>query len=364
MQWEFYKNTEDTWEAMKDALRQAERSIYLESYVFVDDEIGHAFVDILVERAQAGLDVKVVLDGIGSFWFSVSALRRLQAAGAKVLSFQSLAFKRIFKSFRRLFHRNHRKVLIIDRRVGFIGGVNVRKDFGHWLDVHVKIVGEDWVAPLVRSFAKIWLHGGGVRHHVKTLLRHPIRRAKEQARHIKFVFTHPYRRFKEHSAIRRVYLNAMRQAKQRVVIATPYFLPDKKLMAAMEKAIARGVTIDVITPLFSDIALITYAIHARIPTFHHMGITLHLLGRMMHGKALVVDGNFGMVGSSNIDPRSFFYNHEADLSFTKKKMVSDLDGILRSWKKEAKLFDPQEWKARPIRNQILEQIGEWMSPIL
>lgn len=364
MQWEFYTTSRATWNAIKRELKHAQSSIYLESFIFLDDDIGREFVDILVEKAQQGVEVKLILDGVGSFWFSTVSLKRLHEAGAHVLAFQSLAFRRIIKSFRRLFHRNHRKTLIIDKEIGFIGGVNFRKDFEDWYDLHMQIRGKEEVSPMVRSFGKTWVLGGGSKSLVSKLINHPVVQVKKSARVFKYIFSHPYKRFKERSRVRRLYINAMHNAKQRILIATPYFLPDKKLLDAMIKAIKRGISITVLVPRYTDILLATHAMHALFPRLHAEGIELHLSDKMMHGKAMIVDSSLGMIGSSNIDPRSFFYNHEANITFNSRAMITELEGILLAWQTKAWQFDPKGWEKRPWYVRMLRWIAEAFSPIL
>lgn len=364
MQWQFYTTSEQTWAAMQEALRSAKESIYLESYIFLDDEIGREFVDILVEKAQQGLDVRLILDGIGSFWFSVAALKRLEAAGARVLSFQSLALRRVFKSVRRLFHRNHRKTLIIDRSIGFIGGVNVDNVTATWLDLHVKIEGVQEVEPMVHSFAKTWVIGGGKRRHVRSLFHLPLVRVRKKIRHIAYVFAHPYVRFKQRSRVRQLYMEALQNARERITIATPYFIPDKKLLDAFAKARRRNVQIDLLVPLFTDLRLVTFAMHDVFVRAHAMGVNLFLLPKMMHGKALVMDARWGTIGSSNIDSRSFFYNHEANITFTNREMVRDLLQIFDGWKRIARPFDAVRWGRRSWYRKVLEWVMGCISPIL
>ena len=364
MEWEFYTTSKETWQAMKKALSQSQSSIYLESFIFLDDAIGREFVDILVEKAQQGVEVKLILDGVGSFWFSALSLKRLRDAGAHVLSFQSLAFRRVVKSFRRLLHRNHRKTLIIDKQVGFIGGVNLKKAFEDWHDLHVQISGREQVAPMVRSFGKTWVLGGGSKSLVTKLINHPVTQVKKSARVVKYIFSHPYKRFKERSRVRRLYISALEQARQRVLIATPYFLPDSSLLDAMAKAARRGVMVQVILPRNPDIKIVTYAMHSLFPRLNAMGIDLYLTDKMMHGKAMVVDHNLGMVGSSNIDPRSFFYNHEANITFAVEQMVAELEEILKTWRAAAWKFDPKGWGKQSWYVRMLRWLGELVSPIL
>lgn len=364
MQWQFYTRTEDAWDAMREALGNAHSSIYLESYIFLDDEVGRAFVDVLVSKAQQGVDVRLILDGLGSFWFSVQSIQRLRAAGARVVSFQSLAYRRFFKSLRRLNNRNHRKILIVDKCVGFIGGVNVRKEYSDWLDLHLRLEGEELVEPMVRSFGKTWLIGGGERRGVRQLLRVSSIPWRKRVRHLRYVFDHPYRRFRENSQVRREYIAACSRAKHTITIATPYFLPDKKLIQAFGAAMQRGIQIRILIPSDIDVAILHEAMSRSVKKIHALGAAVYLLPTMMHGKALVMDATYGMIGSSNIDPRSFFSNHEANITFTKPAMVKDLVGILERWRLLASPYRPARDFKATLAQWILGLVGRLFTPLL
>ena len=364
MQWQFFTRTGDAWEAMRDALSQAQHSIYLESYIFLDDDVGRAFVDILVSKAQHGVDVRLILDGLGSFWFSVQSIQRLRAAGARVVSFQSLAFRRFFKSLRRLNNRNHRKVLIVDKCVGFIGGVNVRKEYQDWLDLHLRLEGEEVLEPLIRSFGKTWIIGGGERRGIRHLLKGSVVQWRRRVQHLRYVFDHPYRRFRENSQVRREYFAACKRAKKSITIATPYFLPDKKLLSAFTVAMQRGIQLRILVPAQIDVAILHEAMGRTIQRIHELGASVYLLPTMMHGKALIMDTTYGMIGSSNIDPRSFFSNHEANITFTKPEMVKDLVVILEHWRKLATPFRPSRDFKSSIAQWMLGLIGRLLTPLL
>ncbi len=364
MQWQFYTRTGDAWEAMRAALTQAHDSIYLESYIFLDDDVGRAFVDILVRKAQQGVDVRLILDGLGSFWFSVHSIQRLRAAGARVVSFQSLAYRRFFKSLRRLNNRNHRKILIVDKRVGFIGGVNVRKEYREWLDLHLRLEGSELIEPMVRSFGQTWVIGGGERRGVRHLLRGSSVQWRRRVQHLRYVFDHPYRRFRENSQVRREYIAACRRAKQSITIATPYFLPDKKLLAAFAAAMERGIHLRILVPGQIDVAILHEAMGRTIRKVHELGASVYLLPTMMHGKALVMDATYGMIGSSNIDPRSFFSNHEANITFTKPEMVKDLIKILEKWRHVAAPFRPSRDFKSTLAQWVLGLVGRLLTPLL
>ena len=141
--YKFYKNTVSAWEGMRLAILEARKSIYWEIYDLTDDEAGKPFIDILCTKAQAGLDVKLIVDAIGSFYLSSESISRLKSSGVKFLIFHRFGIRFVLQNWwRRIWHRTHRKVLIVDREILFIGGVNVAKNAATWQDVHLRLTGK------------------------------------------------------------------------------------------------------------------------------------------------------------------------------------------------------------------------------
>ena len=344
--YQFYKTTSEAWDAMYQALLIAEKSIYWEIFIFVDDIVGTRFVDVLCDKAKSGLTVKIIIDAYGSFSFSGGAELRLKEAGVEVLRFNRLYPEfRLAKWWARLWFRNHRKVLIIDEQVVFLGGVNIRAVYRRWDDIYLKLAGPI-ARPLLRGFAKSYISSGGDRNKVRHLFRRSklSEGLKQWKDKLKFVVHSP--RFQRFSKARRMILQALAAAKESANFLTPYFVPDKQFLQAVAIARRRGVKVNIFMPLRTDSKLMELLAIAYYGRILKAGASVYFLPNMNHGKAVSVDDNFGHVGSINITPRSFYFNEESGVSFNDEGMVNDLNRLFNEWKKLARPFNEEHWRNR------------------
>jgi cardiolipin synthase len=354
--YQFYKTTTEAWEAMYQAIVEARRSIYWEIYIFVDDSAGKRFVDALIERSKSGVDVKVIIDAIGSSKFSDEAERRLIASGVELLRYNRLYPEiRLWNWIDRLLKRNHRKSLIIDEDTVFLGGVNVKADFQTWDDLFIRIKGKI-ARPLLRGFAKSYIYSGGKRESVKHLLHPKLEQVIPEIRE--------KLRFMVHSASRaemprskRFYLRALTLARESVNLLTPYYVPDRHFLRAVALARERGVEVNIFLPLRPDVQLMELIGRAYYELTIKAGASIYLLPEMHHGKALSVDSQLGLVGSINLMPRSFSHQEESAVSFTDEQMVNELNGLFNDLKSKAELLNIERWR----RRHWLRRMSEWLA---
>lgn len=330
---------------MYQALSAAEKSIYWEIFIFVDDGVGTRFVDLLCAKAAAGVTVKIIIDAYGSFSFSWKAERQLQEAGVEVLRFNRLYPElHLTRWFARLWFRNHRKVLIIDERVVFLGGVNIRAAFKRWDDMYLKLVGPI-ARPLLRGFAKSYISAGGDERTVRQLFKRKLSEDwKEWKEKFQFIVYSP--QYRRASKGRRLFLHALAIAKENVNFLTPYFVPDKQFLQAVAIARKRGVKVNIFMPLRSDSKLMELLAITYYGLTLKAGANIYFLPNMNHGKAVSVDNTFGHIGSINITPRSFYFNAESGVSFHDEEMVNELNRLFSEWKKEARPFNQEHWRKR------------------
>lgn len=354
--YQFFSTTNDAWEAMFQAIQAAKQSIFWELYIFRNDEIGKRFSAVLKEKAKAGLEVKLIFDGFGSFWFDQAVVKELQEAGAEVLHFNPIRLSYLGRRLRRWFERMHRKVLIVDRCLGFIGGVNVEKTMSGWFDLQVKVEGKI-IQSLLKSFSRSYLAGGGKLDRIKHLFYLPVVKEK----YWRVIWHKPQSEF---SILRRVYLNAIKRAKFSLTFVAPYFLPDREFLEALRLAHERGVKIDLILPWKTDHRVLTYAMRAYWRLYNRLGMKIHLVKNMIHAKAMMVDGKWAMVGSSNFDSQTFYRSHETNLVFTSREMIADLKKIFAGWRKRSRLFRPLKWERRSFVQRIYEVVCKLLRPIL
>lgn len=326
MKHRLFTTSEKAWEAMQIAIAEAKTSVYLEMYIVSDDTSGHNFLRALEEASKRGVHVVAILDLFGSFTLDSDIVLRLRNAGAEVL----------FASF--FFQRMHRKVLIIDESVAFVGGVNVGKSYARWKDLQVEIRGPV-VETVLRSFARSYRNCGGKGLLAKIELKAgPIRKAKMW--------------FIDHgigvrrAQLRKHYMERLRNAKKSIVLVTPYLLPPRWLYAELHQALIRGVSVEILLPGSTDHKFVDGVNETFAATIAELGAQCYFMRGMNHAKVMMVDGAEGTIGSQNLDFLSFNWNIEAGVFFHEPEMVRDVLGIIEEWKKGATIVRKENVRFR------------------
>ena len=335
---------------MLAAIAGATRSILFEIYIFADDRIGRRFASALCERAAAGCRVRLIYDSVGSFRF---ALRdSLEAAGVQVVEFHPVAPWR--KRFN-LSHRDHRKIMVVDDEVGFVGGINIGEDYAElndggkgWHDLHCRLRGEI-VIDLARSFRRTWIHNGGAMYDAPLL----------PSAHRSRAVTPPAIRLLENGplkslAIRASYLRAIAKARVHVQLQNAYFLPDRSVRAALIRARKRGVAVTIIVPGRSDMRSVQWAslyVFRRL-TPHGVRV-LRWRGPMMHAKSAVVDASWSKIGSYNLDARSLRYNLEVAVEIVSATTGAEMADAFTRDAANCDEFSQAEWRALPWYHKAL-----------
>ena len=355
--YKFYRTTTDALQAMHEAILGAQKSIYWEIYSLIDDSIGAPFVELLCDKARSGVEVKVIVDAIGSFELSRLAISRLRGAGVDVVYFNKLSPRlKLFSWAQSLGKRNHRKVLIIDRETVFIGGVNVAKIYSTWNDLHLRITGKV-AAPLLRSFARSYVHCGGDKNKVKHLLKSKFNvDLKDIKNHFKFILHSPLNL--KYSRTRKIFLDALSKTNNKFNLLTPYFVPDRKFFYLVDEARERGAVIDLFLPFRPDHKFIEWVGGFYSKIAHNHGINVYLSHVMNHGKAMTSDDTVGFVGSANFTPRSFFNNEEAGILFTDNFMVEELNLIFDDWRSSAFALDGTNYLHFGWKGKIKDWLGK------
>lgn len=347
--YDVYASSKEAWDAMYQTIQTAKKSVYWEMYIFADDEAGKGFFDLLEKKAIEGVDVKLIVDAWGTFWFPKKRIVSLKAAGVELVFFQER--KRRYRGlWLKLISRTHRKILIVDEKIGFIGGVNVQKGMESWLDMHVKIEGKV-VRSLLRSFAKMYVICGGSKEKVRHLLKYPFRVFKDK---VEFVYDDAHAR---DSMARQKYIEALTRARERVILFSPYYIPDKEFLKALWNARKRGVRVDLLIPFRTDLRIVTYAAYFFFELMQKFGVKIFLVKQMMHGKGVVVDDDWAMIGSSNLEHTSFYDSYEANVKIKDRVFVKRVKDTLQEWMDAAKELNREEWGNRGS----LHKIQEWIA---
>ncbi|MFA6076601.1 MAG: phosphatidylserine/phosphatidylglycerophosphate/cardiolipin synthase family protein [Candidatus Paceibacterota bacterium] len=326
MNYKFFTNSEKAWKVMFEAISNAKKSIYLEMYIFQKDMGEFNFFHLLKKKARLGLQVKLIIDSFGSADLKTSEILELEESGVEVLSLSYLL------------HRMHRKVLVVDDCVAFIGGVNFYQTSRFWNDLMVRIKGR-LVGKVVESFKKSYLNAGG-------------RDPSLQLKNIKNIKTNMNTWIVEHSPVRkkfhfkRIYKKYLNEAENHIVLITPYFIPKRWLRAALHQAVLKGVNVEVLAPKHTDHFISDRVNYFYIYKLSKLGIKFYLEKKMNHAKAVIIDGKEAMVGSQNLDFLSFDFNSEVGIFFKDLKEVSKLSAIASGWKKDSILFDYKTYKPK------------------
>lgn len=298
--------------AMLDAIAHAEREILLEMYWIAADKVGERFRDALARRAKEGVTVRVVYDSVGSLGVTDDFWGPLRAAGGDVREYHSvLPFDPSFR-WDRIEQRDHRKLLVVDGRIGFTGGINLGVQ---WLPVEEG--GEGWRDDMVQV-------EGLASEELRTLFYRTWRRVARaktppDVRPLPRRKTRPVwvlaSKRRHRRSIHREYLVRIGGAKRTVDIANSYFVPDLSVRRALFRAVARGVRVRVILPERSDVQVVQYAAEALFDTLVRHGVELYAMpGPMMHSKTAIIDRSFVTIGSYNLDERSWRKNLEINLA--------------------------------------------------
>ena len=368
------RDASEAYPAWLDAIAGATSEIVLEMYWFGSDRTGWKFANALMERARAGVDVRVLYDALGSIGTDRGMFHALTAAGAQVREFHPLAPWRRRFSFSGLSRRDHRKILVVDDSVAFTGGININdaaapreEGGGGWRDDAVRVTGPA-AEELRRLFFDTWLKIGGEppRHCSMVAPRHAlalVQVARTQTRvHLRLaeapelaqVIGHAA--FGAHRVMRREYLSHIRAARERILISNAYFVPDSFVRRALQQAARRGVKVHVIVPESSDVPSVSFASSAMWGKLMRAGVHIHLwTDGMIHAKSAVIDG-WATVGSYNLDYRSLLYNLEVNIACSDVRFVGSLAESFRADLTHTTEVDRAAWPRRPFPRKVLEWI--------
>ncbi len=326
MRYRLYTTSHQAWDGMFKAMATAVSSIYIEMYTFLDDtEKTHDFLTLLKDKARSGVEVVVIADVYGSLSLRSAAVKGLREAGAE------------FFYFSRWFRRTHRKILIIDNKIAFLGGVNIVEETRHWFDLQIELRGRI-ILPILRSFAYAYEMVGGKKD---SILHH--RRLAFIPR-IKSWITDNLPGTARKYYLNDYYKKRIIAAKRSLRIVTPYLLPPRWLIALLDDACRRGVSVEIMVPNDTDIKVVNKVNYLNACRLAALGVRFYLLPMMNHAKIMLIDGEEGVIGSQNMDVLSFNWNIEVGVFFRQKKLVQDLEKITEHWKKASIDFSAAKQK--------------------
>lgn len=347
---EAFQNGDEIFPPMLAAIRGARRSITFETYIYWSGDIGRQFADALSERARAGVKVHVLLDWVGSAKVDADFVREMESAGVQIRKFH----KPSWYDIARMNNRTHRKLLVVDGRTGFTGGVGIApewtghaQDAGHWRDSHYKVEGPV-VAQMQAVFMDNWVKVSGDVLHGETYFP-PIASAGDGRAQM---FSSSPSGGSE--SMHLMYLLAITAARHTIHLSNSYFVPDELALKALIAAAKRGVDVRIITPgPIIDSDVVRAASRERWGELLKAGIRMaEYQPTMYHVKALIVDSLLVSVGSTNFDNRSFILNDEANLNILDAGFARQQEAVFEDDWKHAREVTLQAWENRPLKEKI------------
>lgn len=355
-----YTNGQDKFDALKSELRKAESFIHIQYYIIDNDNIGNEIKQILMDKARAGVEVRLIYDDVGCWNTKKRFFEEMKKVGIQVYPFLEVTFPRLANKIN---YRNHRKIVVIDGKVGFMGGMNIADRYkglswGVWRDTHLMIKGPG-VQGLQSAFSVDW------HFTARTLL--------SQSRYfplvdpcgdtnLQVITSGPIGEWAE---IAFGIFKAIASAKHTVYIQTPYFLPTESLLKALQSAALSKVDVRLMLPARSDSLILNLATCSYITPMLKAGVKIYFyLPGFLHAKVVQVDNCISIVGSSNLDFRSFEHNFEVNSFMYDEALAGTMKSIFLQDQKDCRRITIRGWRSRPFRRKIAESVVRLLSPLL
>jgi cardiolipin synthase len=357
----FYSNGISKFEGLFEELEKAKKFIHIQYYIFMDDEIGQKTRDILVRKAQEGIKVRLLYDDVGSWKAKRAFFDDMEKSGIEVEPFLKTRFRFLAS---RVNYRNHRKIVVIDGQVGFVGGMNIADryikgvKFGIWRDSHIKVEGKA-VAALQTAFIIDWYYSR--KEFLGSDTYFPVVEEKGDVL-MQSVTSGPVGPYK---AIHLGILQAIFNAKESIYIQTPYFIPTDALLLAIQTAAMRGVDVRLMIPRFCDTMFVHIATKSFLKEVLDTKVKVYFFEPgFLHSKLMVIDDSLVITGSANMDVRSFEHNFEIDVFIYNKETCTQAKQIFFNDMAESTLLLLEEWESRSRIEKLKESVVRLFSPLL
>ncbi|WP_102273017.1 cardiolipin synthase [Cytobacillus massiliigabonensis] len=359
------KNGEETFSEIKERLKEAEQYIHIEYYIFRTDRLGKEIISILIEKAKQGVEVLFIFDAAGSRKIAPDDIQLMEQAGVKVQVFSPLKYG-FFNQ--KLNFRNHRKIIIVDGKIGFVGGLNVGveylgedKKIGFWRDTHMKLTGEA-VYSLHTVFLLDWEYVSGERVLKKYAKRETDIDDSILDGAVQVVASGPDTR---QGLMCDFYFAMIASAEKSIWIATPYFIPDEGIRMALRIAAAKGVEVRIMVPEVNDGFLTQYASRSYFPELLRTGAEIYSYKKgFLHQKIIIIDGNLASLGTANMDMRSFHLNFEVNVFLYGTSSIRDLVAHYEQDMEESEKISPVQYYKRGFAERSKESFARLFSGVL
>lgn len=362
------KSGHEKFEDLFNSIREAKHHIHLEYFNFRNDSIANLTFSLLAQKAKEGVKVRAMFDAFGNFSnnkpLKKKHLKAIQESGVEIIKFDPLKFPYINHAF----HRDHRKIVVIDGKIGYTGGMNIADyyieglpEIGEWRDMHVRIEGES-VHELQTIFLTMW--NKETKEDIKGDEYYPYKHnnSNKIGKGIAIVDRHPR---KTPKAMRRVYAKAIETADNKIQIINPYFTPTRIIKKAIKNALEKGVKVEIMIPGKSDISFTPDAAFYIANQLRKKGADIYVYnGGFHHSKVMMIDSLYCTVGSTNLNSRSLRYDYEVNAFIFDKETTQELIDIFKEDQKESTLLTKEEYKKRSIWKRFVGWFAHLFTPFL
>ncbi|WP_042349483.1 cardiolipin synthase [Bacillus massiliigorillae] len=357
-------NGDETFTHILNELKKARHHIHLEYYIVRDDCISNEIKSVLIERAQHGVKVRFLYDAVGSWTLPNAYIKELRDGGVEVAAFGPVRLPFLTNTAN---FRNHRKIIVIDGHVGFVGGLNIgdeylgrNKNFGFWRDTHLLAEGEA-VRTLQLIFLQDWYYSTNKSFLTDEYLSTRLPISHEHGG-VQMIAGGPDN---EYSVIKNIFFSMITSAKESVWLASPYFIPDEDIFQAIKVAALSGVDVRILVPKNPDKRIVWHASRSYFLDLLEAGVKIYEYKQgFMHSKIVIVDRELASIGTANMDMRSFHLNFEVNAFLYRTdsthKLVNDFLGDIE----ESQSLHGDTFKKRHIGHRIMESTCRLLSPLL
>lgn len=362
---DFFVDGNEKFRALREDLQKAERFIHIQYYIIKNDVLFNQIKDILIEKAASGVEVRLLFDAMGCRYVNHRVWKELNEKGVKTAEFFPAILGRLQL---RINYRNHRKIVVIDNRVAYVGGFNVAKEyidldkkFGHWRDTHLRIKGSA-VLGLQMRFVLDWNYAAKENLLQNSQMFAGVEPGKRDFCEMQIISSGPDNTVQQ---IRDNYLRLITKAEKSIYIQTPYFIPDESIFNALLIAVRSGIDVNIMIPCMPDHPFVYWATYSYIGDLVMAGAACYTYNNgFLHSKGIVVDGKVLCYGTANMDIRSFALNFEVNAIIYDKKKAQEMEKLFQEDLQVCRQITRDYYAGRGLMIRLKEQICRLLSPLL
>tara|TARA_R110002049_G_scaffold45022_2_gene131601 strand:+ start:16978 stop:18402 length:1425 start_codon:yes stop_codon:yes gene_type:complete len=356
------KNGKDTFEVIFEAIKNAKDFIHLQYYIIEEGKVLTELIALIKQKREENVEVRILYDAIGSYQLNNKIKKELEDAGVEIHPEMPLKYGNFIFT---LNYRNHRKICVIDNKVGFTGGVNITDEYindddflGIWQDAHLKLKG-DAVTSLHKSFLKDYYYATEIDLSKEDKYTKVYKSKKDTKIHI--VSSGPDY---DQSVVMQQYLSFINLAEKSISVMNPYFIPTFSILEAFKIAALSGIKVILVLPKKGDSKVATYSMYSYFEVLLKAGVEIYLRDDFAHSKVIFIDDEIASIGSTNFDCRSFEHNYELNAIIFDKETTSEISTEFNTRKEKANKINLEDFLNRSNKQKTLERLCRFFSPLL